>query len=260
MTANSQANKNAKASDNQEDKMYMELRKGRVNPADEAGSSLWLITFTDIMALMLTFFVLLYSTAGFTKQFSPTFAERWNRGKQETINIEKVDFTNALPLTYLVKVISNNIDNDENLQNIVLIPQKDHLIVSVPTELLFESGQAEVSDQGKQALFTLGNTMTRIRNRIEIIGHTDPRPIRESGGEFASNWELSLARAGSVAAILRNAGYERDMIVRGLASARYEDLPKDMDEEERLSFARRVDIVVMQDDGSRRNLLDIEQP
>lgn len=272
MMEKSQLHKNESRSSSEEDKMYMALRKGSVNPTDEAASSLWLITFTDIMALMLTFFVLLYSmsvpveeeweevTDGLTKQFSPKFAEQWNKGAQETINIDKVDFTEALPLTYLVKIISNNIDKDQNLQNIVLIPQTDHLIISVPTELLFEPGQAEVSDAGKQVLFTIGNTMTRIRNRIEVIGHTDPRPIQGEDRKYPSNWELSLARAGSVAAILRNAGYERGMIVRGLSSARYEYLPKDMDEEQRLSFARRVDIVVMQDDGRERNLIDITSP
>lgn len=264
--------KKIRRSQSEEEKIAQEFHKGRVDQVEEGGSSLWLVTFTDVMALMLTFFVLLYSmsvpveeeweevTQGITKQFSPTFAEQWNKGSQDSINIDKIDFTEALDLGYLQTIILNSMGKDQRLQNIKLIPQKESLIVSVPVELLFESGQSEVSDEGKQVLFTLGNTMTRIRNRIEVIGHTDPRPIQTSQSKYPSNWELSLARAGSVASVIRNAGYEREVIIRGLSSARYEDLPESMDEEERLSLARRVDIVVMKDDGSKRNAIDIFSP
>ncbi len=272
MMKSSKNSKSTRFTDSEEDTVMQNLRKGRVHQTEDGGSSLWLITFTDIMALMLTFFVLLYAmsipkeeewenvTKGITKQFSPTFAEQWNKGRQETINIDKIDFSQALDLGYLQTIITNSMDQDQRLKNIKLIPQTDNLIISVPEDLLFESGQADVSEQGKQVLFKLGNTMTRIRNRIEVIGHTDPRPVQTAKNKYPSNWELSLARAGSVAAVIRNAGYSRDMIVRGLSSARYEDLPEDMNEDERLSLARRVDIVVMQDDGTSRDIIDIALP
>ena len=254
-----------------ENDIMQELRKGRVHQTEDGGSSLWLITFTDIMALMLTFFVLLYSmsvpieedwehvTEGITSQFSQTYSEQWNRGAQETINIDKLDFAEALDLGYLETIITNSMATDQRMQDIVLIPQTDHLIVSVPTDLLFEPGKADVGDGGKQVLFTLGNTMNRIRNRIEIIGHADPRPMPKDSKDFPSNWELSLARAGSVAAVLKNSGYQRNMTVRGLSSARYDELP-DLPEDERLSLSRRVDIVIMEDDGSQRDVIEFDLP
>lgn len=226
--------------------------------------SLWLITFTDVMALMLTFFVLLYAmsvpkeedwddmTRGINNQFSKTYSAPFNRGPLDEINIDKIDFSKAQSLSYLNSILSNVVLKDERLKGLVLIPQQDNLIISVPEGLLFESGRADVSDEGKQILFSLGNTLSRIRNRIEVIGHTDPRLIQSVESVFASNWELSLARAGAVASALGQAGYEKPMIIRGLSSARYDDLSDDMPEEERLSLARRVDIVVMNDDGSSR--------
>ncbi len=227
-------------------------------------TSLWLITFTDVMALMLTFFVLLYSmsvpeeddwkniTKGLQNQFTKTYSAESNEGPQDTISIEKIDFSKAQSLTYLNSVLANAISKDERLKNVSLIPQVDSLIVSVPQELLFESGRSEVSPKGKQVLYAMGNTMSRIRNRIEVIGHTDLQPIQNPDTQYDSNWELSLARAASVSSILENAGYTRPVIVRGLSSSRYEDLPEEMSEEERLSLARRVDIVLMPDDGSVR--------
>ncbi|MEM7650769.1 MAG: flagellar motor protein MotB [Pseudomonadota bacterium] len=243
----------------------------KVRKDDEVEApSLWLITFTDIMALMLTFFVLLYSmsvpteeewkeiTKGLNNQFTKTNSAQWHRGAREEVNISKIDFSQAQNLTYLNSVLSNIVEKDERLKNIVIIPQRDHLIISVPEELLFASGQADINQGGKQVLFALGNTMARIRNRIEVIGHTDPTPIERAREQFGSNWELSLARAGSVANVLANAGYERPIVIRGFSSSRYDDLPEEMNEEERLSLSRRVDIVVEKDDGSNRKLLQIE--
>jgi len=91
-----------------------------------------------------------------------------------------------------------------------------------------------------------------------VVGHTDPRPVR--GGAFASNWELSLARAANVAAVLENVGYKRAITVRGHASARYYDLPETMSNQERLDLSRRVDVVVMEDDGKRLQLFDLGLP
>ncbi|MCB9982258.1 MAG: OmpA family protein [Rhodospirillales bacterium] len=251
---------------------YLNPTHSRRVEGQEDSTALWLITFTDIMALMLTFFVLLYSmsvpkeesweeiTSGLQSQFTKTFSTPKSLGAQDTINIDKIDFSKAQDLSYLNSVLTNVIDRDERLKNIVLIPQSDHLIMSIPEELLFASGRADVESKGKQVLFSLGNTMTRIKNRIEIIGHTDPRPIQNTGGPFASNWELSLARAGAVASVLENAGYQRPVVVRGLSSARYDNLPEDMDEDERLSLARRVDIIIMEDDGRLRQFTPMDLP
>lgn len=243
---------------------YLAPASSRRKQGEESATSLWLITFTDIMALMLTFFVLLYSmsvpqeenwetmTDGLRSQFTKTYSARWSQGRQDTLNVNKIDFSQAQDLTYLKSVLANAVEKDARLKNISIIPQEKTLIISVPQDLLFESGSAEIAPKGKQVLFALGNTMARIRNRIEVIGHTDPQPLERSKALYNSNWELSLARASGVSAILENAGYNRPVIVRGLSSARYEDLPETMSEQQRLSLARRVDIVIMPDDGTVR--------
>jgi chemotaxis protein MotB len=243
---------------------YLAPVSSRRKQGEESATSLWLITFTDIMALMLTFFVLLYSmsvpqeedwetmTDGLRSQFTKTYSARWSQGRQDTFNVNKIDFSQAQDLTYLKSVLANAVEKDARLKNIAIIPQEKTLIISVPQDLLFESGSAEIAPEGKQVLFALGNTMARIRNRIEVIGHTDPQPLERSKALYDSNWELSLARASVVSSILENAGYNRPVIVRGLSSSRYEDLPETMSEQQRLSLARRVDIVIMPDDGTVR--------
>lgn len=251
------------------------FNRGGQPPAssEEGSTSLWLITFTDIMALMLTFFVLLYSmsvpseeewediTTGLNRHFETQQSPKWYEGSQDEIDISKLDFSKALNLNYLRTIILETMSKDERMKNIVLFPQAGHLIISLPQDLLFESGQTQVSAAGKQALFAIGGSLSNIRNRIEVVGHTDPRPVQRGGGDgsMQSNWELSLRRAISVADILKNVGYTRPIITRGLSSSRYDELSEGVSEERRLSLSRRVDILIMTDDGSERDTLSLDK-
>ena len=80
------------------------------------------------------------------------------------------------------------------------------------SEVLFNSGSAELEDGGKVQLLQLASTLRDIAPTIpddvdwvlRIDGHTDVRPI--STTEFPSNWELSTARATSVLKFLLEAG------------------------------------------------------
>ncbi|MCI5060260.1 MAG: OmpA family protein [Alphaproteobacteria bacterium] len=236
---------------------------------DDAGgaTSVWLISFTDVMALMLTFFVMLFAmsnpkqedwaefTQNLQENFNRFYGRPLNRAQEDAVNIDKVNFSQALDLNYLKAIIAKLMEQEVSLQSARLIDTGKSLIISLPQDLLFQSGQATVKSQANQALFTLAGALGRIKNRVEIVGHTDPRPV--SGGSYPSNWELSLARATNVAAVLENVGYEQDVVVRGQASGRYDDLPDTVSATDRLDLSRRVDIVVMEDDGRRSLTSDL---
>ena len=72
------------------------------------------------------------------------------------------------------------------------------------SEVLFDSGSADVTGPGRAQLARLADALNQIAGEIpedinwvlQVDGHTDIRPI--STPAFASNWELSAARAGSV--------------------------------------------------------------
>ena len=245
-------------------------RFGRRMGDDGNSPSMWLVSFTDVMALMLTFFVLLFAmsnpkqeewedfTQNIQKNFNRFHGQVFNRGKEDAINIAKINFSQALDLNYLRALMDNLIKQEPSLQVARLIDNGDSLIISLPHDILFEAGQASVKSQANKALFTIAGTLDRIKNRVEIVGHTDPRPL--SSSQFPSNWELSLARAASVAAVLENVGYEKPMTIRGQASGRFDDIPETVPVAERLDLSRRVDIVVMEDDGRRTKLFDIGLP
>lgn len=245
-------------------------RMGDIHEQEES-SQVWLISFTDVMALMLTFFVLLFSmteptkedwseiTSALHSEFNKFYGSFQSLGPQDTINIARMNFNQALNMDYLESLLESSNAQSKFLENVTLNKMSDRLVISLPRELLFEPGQATVKEDGTRALYALGGTLSRVRNKVEIVGHADPRPVSE-GNRYDSNWELSMARAASVAGILETVGYDRNLTIRGASSGRYDDLADLGDEQRRLDLSRRVDIVVLNHDGSRQKIFEETKP
>jgi len=76
----------------------------------------------------------------------------------------------------------------------------DRSIVTLVGDGLFKPGEATVSPQYHSILGRVADELTRNPGKVDVIGHTDNVPIRTL--RFSSNWELSKARAESVARLL----------------------------------------------------------
>lgn len=264
--------KKTKKNKQEEKQAVMPMRRfsRRLDDAQQGGGSTWLISFTDVMALMLTFFVLLFAmsnpkqedweqlTQKINESFNQFQGKAENRGAEDAVNIEKINFSQALDLDYLQAIVRKLIAQSPELESARIIDSADRLIISLPQDLLFDSGRAVLKLEANRAIFTLANTLGRIQNRVEIVGHTDPRPV--SGGDYASNWELSLSRAAAVGAMLQNVGYQKPLTFRGQAAGRFDDMPETIPINERLDISRRVDVVIMEDDGRKKKLFDIGLP
>jgi chemotaxis protein MotB len=78
------------------------------------------------------------------------------------------------------------------------------LTIAIGEKVLFAPGQAELSEIGKRAIAKLAPTLKDLSGQIAVEGHTDDVPI--SSARFASNWELSAARATAVLRTLIDLG------------------------------------------------------
>ena len=75
--------------------------------------------------------------------------------------------------------------------------RRGKMVLELPSAILFESGKADLSDDGKKTLQEVAGVLVKIRKReFQVSGHTDNVPIKSS--RFPSNWELSTARATTV--------------------------------------------------------------
>ena len=227
--------------------------------ASKINSDAWLLSFGDLVSLMLVFFVMLFAMstlekeefeaiiAALAQQFNPTAASVQSV-PSATLDIPKTNAPEAFSLDYLRALIDDKMAGDPMLRDIRLHQLHDRLVVSLPADPLFGPGSATLADAARDTLGRVTTVIQYLGNRIDIAAHTDPRPV--TGSLFPSNWELSLSRAIAVADELRRGGYDKDMIAFGMADAHFSEISLELSVDERYRRARRIDIVVRRDKSS----------
>lgn len=116
------------------------------------------------------------------------------------------------------------------------------LMLELPSAILFPSGKAGLSDEGKATLAEVAGVLKDIRKReFQVAGHTDNVPINSP--RFPSNWELSTARAVSVVKFLQDEG----MQPKNLSAAGYSEYMPAASNDTQTGKAqnRRIEIVLM---------------
>ncbi len=131
-------------------------------------------------------------------------------------------------------------------RNMVVVRQSGmKLEVEIRTDILFASGSALINPQAQAILAQLAGILKPFPNTLLIEGHTDNVPIHTAA--FASNWELSAARAASVVHLFMEQGVDpRHMSVEGFGEFRPSTDNSTVDGRNR---NRRVVLVVMADPG-----------
>jgi chemotaxis protein MotB len=124
------------------------------------------------------------------------------------------------------------------------------LIVSLPQEAAFAIGSTEVSPEARYLISRVAAAVAPTLHAIRIEGHTDNVPIRTA--RYASNWELSTARASAVVAFLVEAA---EFDPARLSAAGYGEFHPRVpnDTAENRGRNRRIDIVIL---GSRPRQAD----
>ncbi|MCK9459304.1 MAG: OmpA family protein [Proteobacteria bacterium] len=120
--------------------------------------------------------------------------------------------------------------------------QRGQMVVEMASNILFDVGKADLSEEGKIALGELSKVLMTITDRnFQVAGHTDNVPIESK--RFPSNWELSTARAVTVVKFLQQGGVDA---VHLSAAGYAEFMPaKSNDSEDGRSANRRIEITLM---------------
>jgi len=130
------------------------------------------------------------------------------------------------------------------------------MFLELPSAILFASGKAALSDEGKNTLTEVAAVLAQIPDREFLVaGHTDNVPIKNE--KFPSNWELSSARAVAVVKFLQEGGVKPT----SLAAAGYSEFQPAAENgtEEGKAQNRRIEITLMPNLNELPDLTDLEK-
>lgn len=230
--------------------------------ANNAG---WMLTFADLLSLLLTFFVLVFSMSTLNvaswKDVVDTMRDQFNPN-YSAITQQRFENTQAvarraprgLNLNYLRALIERDIAQYQGMERAQVRQEADRVIISVPASSWFEEKSAQFQDNGPSAITQLAGSLLQIRNRLLIAGHTNDLPVESR--RFPSNWELSLTRAQLVAGVLVDAGYVQTITVVGHGDSKFTANTDGRVTVDRLDEQERIDFVLL---GERRSngVLDV---
>ena len=120
------------------------------------------------------------------------------------------------------------------------------LTVNILDRILFDSGEAVLKSEGEAVLQKLATVLAQYPNRqLHVIGHTDNVPIRASArGRFASNWELTTARATAAVRFLQEKAGVNPMRLGAVGYGEFHPLADNATADGR-ARNRRIAIVVL---------------
>lgn len=249
-------------------------RKRRGGGEESGGNERWLITYSDLITLLMIFFVIMYAMSKVDvakfETLTQSLAAALNHSQQiplknlgktglvvpanPTDNGDKTAHPTAVGQATTSDKALDNLYNQvkqyivsHNLNgNVTIVNETRGVQITLRDVVLFDTGQATVKPGAKSLLQGLVPFLQSLNNPIVIEGYTDNVPI--STAQFPSNWELSSARAIDVVRFLISAGVTPPRL-SGVGYGQYHpvaanDTPLHRQEN------RRINIVILRNSGS----------
>ena len=194
-------------------KVAQPLRSPAKPAPAETGNEIWFLTLSDLLLLLMIFFVLLLGIT--LQQQSNTAAPPVQRNKDALPTAAAKEQPASRPVspnqppgdeaTSLESDLLSIIDGNEGLEGITVARRSQHVVLTLPEQIIFDSGQSDLKSGVLPKLEQIAVFIQKHPNiAVEIQGHTDNRPI--ANRRYPSNWELSADRATQVAKSLVRLG------------------------------------------------------
>ena len=214
--------------------------RAAVNAATHKGPDIWLITLSDLLMLLVVFFVILFSME--LQKHAPNISAH-AVSKDNRIE-KKVSALNTDPSLLntsasIEKDLGTILNREQGRQEITVKRIANLVILTFPEQIVFDPGYALVKPTAQT---TLDKVASFIKERpyliVEVQGYTDDRPINNT--RYPSNWELSVDRATQVSKALIGLGVDPSQLsVKGFGE--YHSINSNDSDENRLKN-RRVEI------------------
>lgn len=226
-------------------------------------SERWLLTYSDLITLLLIFFIVLYTISKYDvakfKQIAASLSSALSGSKYvisqspgpsiiplnqglETV-AQEGEITEEKRMEAIKKKVENLIKNQGLEASVSVTLEERGIAIRIVDRVLFRSGSADLTPQAYQILLSIGKILkTNNTYYIRIEGHTDNVPI--SNEKFPSNWELSAARATNVLRLFIDKLGMNPKLLSEVGYGEFRPIADNTTEKGR-SKNRRVEIVIL---------------
>ena len=189
---------------------------GTIRQEVEEGAPAWVVTFGDLMSLLLCFFVLLLSFSEMDRNkyrivsgsMRNAFGIQRKKPVFESPKGQKMiakEFDQSIVLVKAQDVVDPILKELESefqkfKESVEIEVDEEEVTIRMMGEASFDTGSATLREEFVPLLAKIGEVLSKTRGEIIFAGHTDNVPL--IGGKYGSNLGLSMARAGSVAEFL----------------------------------------------------------
>lgn len=172
------------------------------------GMMRWLLTYADMITLLLVFFIVLYALSVVNQDRYKSLMEALRAALtgQQVSTVGKTHETHAkfpppspIPSSnedFLLKKLQAVIQKDHLSAKIQVYPVPQGVMVMILSGVLFNPGQARIQTSAVKVMGDLGKVLAAVPNPVVVQGFTDSTPIDTP--TYHSNWDLSAMRAARV--------------------------------------------------------------
>jgi chemotaxis protein MotB len=180
-------------------------RRGDHRGQEVENSERWLLTYSDMITLLLVLFIVLFAISTINRakfrelKQSVTHAvlQRTPHGTTKVNDKTKLTETPQARFKQIEKELSAALKAEGLLRDVTLKINSTGLVEGlVADSTFFTTNSANLTSVGARIVDTSAGVLRHYPNAIEVAGYTDNEPI--AGGPYANNWALSAARATTV--------------------------------------------------------------
>jgi len=228
------------------------VRKNRQE--DHENVERWLITYADLITLLLAFFVMMYAISkqdaekyrSVSKHLKAIFLSHSSTVEGGGVRAQERMDENEILRGEIEKGIEE-LKASKGLNQISVFIDERGIVIRILDRAFFDEGRAELKENAKRTINKIAPIIKRVPNHVRIEGHTDNVPI--CNAEFKSNWELSVRRATEV---VRYFIEKAQIPPQRLSASGYAEFrpvaPNDTPEGRALN--RRIEIIILKSNGS----------
>lgn len=242
----------------------MALKKKR--EVEHDNSERWLLTYSDLITLLMIFFVIMYAMSNVDAQKYQVLSQSLvGTLAPEVSSVAAASSTGSGSMTAdeLTEILAGELNGQTNSSLVVaakeiqsLIEEKGlqdkvsvniqerGIVVSLMNTILFDSGSTQIKEDSRATLIAIGEIANDLPNYIRIEGNTDDVP--QNSERFPSNWELSLMRAAEVLKLLVAQSNVSPDRISAIGYGEYRPTVPNTSAENRAKN-RKVDIVILND-------------